>query len=134
VAGLICPVGNEGQLISIVNSEGIRMLFFIDAGSSGSASLVISLTVFALMLIDIRLPSKYILPLFLFGIIGTSVQNILRLVLLLAANCHLGMEATWQVHDYAGYVLFPIWFSIFIYVYLKQEPEDPPGWLAGELA
>jgi hypothetical protein len=25
----------------------------------------------------------------------------------------------WQVHDYAGYVLFPAWFAIFIYVYLK---------------
>jgi exosortase/archaeosortase family protein len=119
VAGLIYPVGYEGQLISIIDSGGIRNLFFIDAGCSGSASLAIFLTVFALMLIDIRPPSRYILPLFLFGIIGTSVQNILRLVLLLAANYHLGMEATWQVHDYAGYVLFPIWFSIFIYVYLK---------------
>jgi|GEM_PF-6062072 len=48
--------------------------------------IAIFLKVFALMLIDIRPPSKCILPLFLFGTIGTSVQNILRLFLLLAAN------------------------------------------------
>jgi exosortase/archaeosortase family protein len=47
------------------------------------------------------------------------VQNIFRLVLLVAANYHFGSDTMWKVHDYAGYVLFPIWFMVFIYVYLK---------------
>ncbi len=119
VAGLVYPVGYEGQLISIINSEGVKNMAYIDAGCSGSASIAIFFTIFALMMIDIKPPLKNILPLFLFGIVGTSLQNILRLVVLLSANYHFGPDAMWQMHAYAGYILFPIWFAIFVYVYLK---------------
>ncbi|MBN2109652.1 MAG: exosortase/archaeosortase family protein [Methanosarcinaceae archaeon] len=118
-ADLIYPVAQQGQLISIVNAQGIRDMIYIDAGCSGSASLAIFITIFSLMLIDIKPRNRHILPLFLFGLLGTSLQNILRLVLLLAANYHFGSEAMWQMHDYAGYILFPVWFSVFVYVYLK---------------
>ena len=120
VAGLVYPVGYEGQLISLVNSEGVKNVVYIDAGCSGSASIAIFLTIFALMIIDIKPPSKYILPLLIFGIVGTSLQNILRLFVLLSANYHFGSDAMWQMHAYAGYFLFPIWFAIFVYVYLKM--------------
>ena len=120
VAGLVYPVGYEGQLISLVNSEGVKNVVYIDAGCSGSASIAIFLTIFALMMIDIKPPSKYILPLLIFGIVGTSLQNILRLFVLLSANYHFGSDAMWQMHAYAGYFLFPIWFAIFVYVYLKM--------------
>lgn len=119
LAGLVYPMGYEGQLISLVNSEGVKNVVYIDAGCSGSASIAIFLTIFALMMIDIKPPSKYILPLFLFGIVGTSLQNILRLIVLLSANYHFGSDAMWQMHTYAGYILFPIWFAIFVYAYLK---------------
>lgn len=120
VAGLVYPVGYEGQLISVINSEGIKYVVYIDAGCSGSASIAIFFTIFALMMIDIKPPLKYILPLFVFGIVGTSLQNILRLFVLLSTNYHLGSDAMWQMHAYAGYILFPIWFAIFVYVYLKM--------------
>ena len=118
-AGLVYPLDYEGQLISLVNSEGVKSMVYIDSGCSGSASIAIFLTIFALMMIDIKPQSKYILPLFLFGMIGTSFQNILRLVVLLSANYHFGSDAMWQMHAYAGYFLFPVWFVIFVYVYLK---------------
>jgi exosortase/archaeosortase family protein len=118
-AGLVYPVGYDGQLISLINSEGVKNVVYIDSGCSGSASIAIFLTIFALMMIDIKPPSKYILPLFIFGIVGTSLQNILRLVVLLSTNYHFGSNAMWQMHAYAGYFLFPIWLAIFIYVYLK---------------
>lgn len=132
-ASLIYPVGFEGQVLSIINAEGVRSLLYIDAGCSGSASIAIFLTVFALMLIDIKPRKDRILPLFLFGIVGTSVQNIFRLVLLLASNYHFGPDAMWQMHDYAGYVLFPVWFAVFIYVYLKIGVGVPQVTLAAEL-
>jgi exosortase/archaeosortase family protein len=119
VAALFYPVGFEGQVLSVTNPEGVKDFLYIDAGCSGSASIAIFLTVFALMLLDIKPRKGRILPLFLFGIFGTSVQNILRLVLLIASNYHFGSTVMWQVHDYAGYVLFPAWFAVFIYVYLK---------------
>ena len=120
VADLVYPVDYEGQLISIINSEGVKNLVYIDAECSGSASIAIFLTIFALMMIDIKPRSKYILPLFFFGIVGTSLQNILRLVVLLSANYHFGLDAMWQMHAYAGYILLPVWLAIFFYVYLKM--------------
>lgn len=125
VAALFYPVGFEGQVLTVTNSEGVKDLLYIDAGCSGSASIAIFLTVFALMLIDMIPRKDRILPLFLFGILGTSVQNILRLVLLIASNYHFGPAVMWQVHDYAGYVLFPTWFVIFIYVYMKVGIGNP---------
>lgn len=119
IAALFYPVGFEGQVLSVTNPESVKDLLYIDVGCSGSASIAIFLTVFALMLLDMRPRKGLIFPLFLFGILGTSVQNILRLVLLIAADYHFGSAVMWQVHDYAGYVLFPTWFAIFIYVYLK---------------
>lgn len=119
VASLVYPVGFEGQWLVLTNAAGSMSRVFIDAGCSGSASLAIFLTVFALMLIDARPRKDRILPLFLFGILGTSVQNIFRLMLLVAANYHFGSDAMWKMHEYAGYILFPVWFMIFIYVYLK---------------
>jgi exosortase/archaeosortase family protein len=125
VAALFYPVGFEGQVLSVTNPEGVKDLLYIDAGCSGSASIAIFLTVFALMLLDIKPRNGLIFPLFLFGILGTSVQNILRLVLLIAADYHFGSAVMWQVHDYAGYVLFPAWFAVFIYVYLKVGVGSP---------
>lgn len=119
VAGLFFSVGYEGQVLHVLNIEGNRNYYYIDAGCSGSASLAIFLTVFALMLIDIRPPSKYLFPLFLFGLAGTSFQNVLRLVFLLAVSYFYGSSATWTMHEYAGYIIFPVWFAIFVYVYLK---------------
>lgn len=129
---LLYPVGFEGQVLSIINAEGVRSLLYIDAGCSGSASIAIFLTVFALMMIDIKPRKDRILPLFLFGMVGTSVQNIFRLVLLLASNYHFGPDAMWQMHDYAGYILFPAWFTVFIYVYLKIGVEVPQVTLDAE--
>ncbi len=132
-AGLVYPVDFNGQVISIVNSEGLSNLIYIDAECSGSASLAIFLTIFALMMIDIKPRTNRILPLFLFGIVGTSLQNILRLVVLLATNYHFGLDSMWFMHAYAGYILFPIWFAVFIYVYLKVGTEKPQFTLVSEL-
>nr|WP_245546374.1 exosortase/archaeosortase family protein [Methanomethylovorans hollandica] len=126
-SSLVYPVGFEGQLLYLTDAAGSSSLVFIDVGCSGSASLAIFLTVFALMLIDVRPRNDRILPLFLFGILGTSVQNIFRLLLLVATNYHFGSVAMWKMHDNAGYVLFPVWFMIFIYVYLKAAGKQHTG-------
>jgi len=94
-AGLFYPVDFNGQTISTISSSGVQSMIYIDAECSGSASLAIFLTVFSLMMIDIKPRNDRILPLFLFGIIGTSLQNILRLVVLLATNYHFGSDSMW---------------------------------------
>jgi len=127
IASMVYSLSFEGQWINLTDAAGSVSSVFIDVGCSGSASLAIFLTVFALMLIDVRPGNDRILPLFLFGILGTSVQNILRLVLLVATNYHFGSVAMWKMHDNAGYVLFPVWFMIFIYVYLRVAGKQHTG-------
>lgn len=112
-------INHHNNTISYTNIQGVNTQLYIDAACSGSVSLSLFFTIFALMLIDVRPKLNLIFPLFLFGLLGTSIQNIIRLVLLVFSNYYYGESIMWKIHDYAGYVLFPIWFTIFIYVYLK---------------
>jgi exosortase/archaeosortase family protein len=115
------PITSQGQLIHIhLPANNINISVFIDAACSGSASLGVFIAIFALMMIDIMLPAKKAASLFIFGVIGTSVQNILRLIVLILAGYYYGSEALWTAHIYAGYVIFPIWYAFFAYVYLRQ--------------
>ena len=115
------PITSQGQLIHIhLPANNINLPVFIDAACSGSASLGVFIAIFALMMIDIMLPAKKAASLFIFGVVGTSVQNILRLVVLILAGYYYGSEALWTAHIYAGYVIFPVWYAFFAYVYLRQ--------------
>ena len=115
------PITSQGQLIHIHSpTNGIDIFAFIDAACSGSVSLGVFIAIFALMMIDIMLPAKKAASLFIFGVIGTSVQNILRLVVLILAGYYYGSEALWTAHIYAGYAIFPIWYAFFAYVYLRE--------------
>lgn len=125
IISLFYPISFMGQKINFINTLGINTTIFIDAACSGSASIAIFLTVFALMILDIRPKFSLIIPIFLFGIIGTSIQNILRLILLFVANYYFGENLMWILHSYAGYILFPIWFIVFIYIYLKITKKYP---------
>lgn len=101
------PITSQGQLIHIHSpTNGIDIFAFIDAACSRSVSLGVFIAIFALMIIDIMLPVKEAASLFIFGVIGTSAQNILRLLVLILAGYYYGSEALWTAHTYAGYVIF----------------------------
>jgi exosortase/archaeosortase family protein len=116
-------VSMEGQLVSFLTMSGDSMSVFIDSRCSGSASLTVFIALFILMMLDRRLPSRKATQLFLFGIAGTFLQNILRLVVVILAGHFYGSPALWKTHDYAGYIIFPAWFAIFAYIYLGQARE-----------
>jgi hypothetical protein len=52
-------------------------------------------------------------------LVAGAVIIIVSIMMPLSANYHFGSDAMWQMHAYVGYFLFPIWFAIFVYVYLK---------------
>lgn len=110
----------EGQVISYTSTAGKRISGYIGAPSSGSVSMGIFIVIFALMMLDYRLPAKKASAMFVFGVLGTTFQNLLRLVIILLAGYHFGIGAMVNAHDYAGYVIYPLWFTLFAYVYLKQ--------------
>lgn len=116
------PVQTQGQVISFISTTGEHLGSYIGAPSSGIASITIFVALFALMHLDFRHPPRKALYLFLFGLVGTSLQNILRLSLIIIAGYHFGYSAMVRVHDYAGYIIFPAWYIAFAYVYLRSFP------------
>ncbi|MCZ7360991.1 MAG: exosortase/archaeosortase family protein [Candidatus Methanoperedens sp.] len=114
------PISNQGTTIHFIDLSGLRQTYLIDAGCSGSASIAVFLSLFFLMTLDIPLPWKKAVYLLTFGLAGTILQNILRLIVLVLAGYWYGSQALWSAHAYAGYILFPVWYAFFAYVYLKQ--------------
>lgn len=111
---------SEGQLIHFLDVDGQRITIFVNAACSGVASMSIFLALFALMMLDIGVPPKSALYLAAFGIIGTSVQNVLRLVTLVVGGHYYSYKGVAITHSYAGYIMFPIWFAIFVFVYMRH--------------
>ncbi len=123
----LIPITGKGQSITFIDATGGSQSYFIDAACSGSGAISIFLSVFMLMLIDRPVPPKKALPLFFFGLAGTLFQNLLRLGVLVFAGYFYGSNALWLMHTWAGYVLFPLWFALFAYIYLKQAKSTFPG-------
>jgi exosortase/archaeosortase family protein len=113
------PVSLEGVTVTLTSLNGSNIVTMVDSRCSGSDSIAIFFAIFGLMLID-KKPKNFIaLGLLIFGVAGTYVQNFMRLLLLFTAGYYYGPDSLWLVHDYASYVLFPIWFLIFSLIYVK---------------
>ncbi|MFH1773592.1 MAG: archaeosortase/exosortase family protein [Methanobacteriota archaeon] len=112
------PINAEGQIISFLDVSGKSISAFVGAPSSGIASITIFVAIFVLMMLDVTLPARKALYMFLFGLVGTCFQNILRLIILILTGYYYGSAALWKAHDYAGYIIFPAWFAVFVFIYL----------------
>ncbi len=113
------PVSLEGVTVTLTSLNGSNIVTMVDSRCSGSDSIAIFFAIFGLMLID-KKPKNFIaLGLLILGVAGTYIQNFMRLLLLFTAGYYYGPDSLWLVHDYASYVLFPIWFLIFSLIYVK---------------
>ncbi len=121
------PVTLNGVTVTLNSLMGYNIVVNVDTRCAGSDSLAIFLAIFALMLIDRRPGNKAVLGLFIFGVVGAYLQNFVRLLALFTAGYYYGANALWAVHDYASYILFPVWFLGFAVVYLKyaRKPGNP---------
>jgi exosortase/archaeosortase family protein len=113
------PVTLNGVTVTLTSLLGDVTKYRIDTRCAGSDSLAIFLAVFGLMVIDRKPQNKLLVGLLIFGLIGTYLQNFVRLLLLFVAGHYYGADALWTVHDYASYVLFPVWFLGFSIIYIR---------------
>jgi len=113
------PVTLSGVTVTLNSLMGYNIVVNVDTRCAGSDSLAIFLAIFALMLIDRKPGNKAVLGLFIFGVVGAYLQNFVRLLALFTAGYYYGANALWAVHDYASYILFPLWFLGFAAIYLK---------------
>lgn len=114
------PVENYGQLVQVPSPNGGTIAVLVTAACAGPATMGVFVALFALMRMDTHLPSKTMVGLFLFGVLGTWFQSLLRLIILIALAYYWGESALWTAHQYSVYILFPLWYFLFAYIYLRQ--------------
>jgi exosortase/archaeosortase family protein len=131
IGSLFIPATQGDTAISMITLSGERLIMIINAACSGSASMSVFLVIFMLMSLDLPLTGGKWALLLLFGIIGTSVQNIVRLVILMLVGYYFGTQAVETGESFAGYIIFPLWYAIFAFIYLKHAKSagsvDPQG-------
>jgi len=124
VIGLMTTLGysfqNQGQWVHFTSFTGESISVAITAACAGPATMGVFLAIFALMMLDMPLPLKKATGLFLFGVVGTWFQSFIRLVMLMLVGYYLGEQALWTAHFWSIYILFPLWYLLFAYIYFRQ--------------
>jgi len=124
VTGLMTTLGyslqNQGQWVHFISFTGEPISVAITAACAGPATMGVFLAIFALMTLDMPLPLKKAIGLFLFGVVGTWFQSFIRLVMLMLVGYYLGEQALWTAHFWSIYILFPLWYLLFAYIYFRQ--------------
>jgi exosortase/archaeosortase family protein len=119
------PVTLNGVTVTLTSLSGYDIVTRVDTRCAGSDSLAIFLAIFGLMVIDRKPQNRLLIGLLIFGVIGTYLQNFVRLLMLFTAGYYYGADALWTIHDYASYVLFPVWFLGFSVIYIRYSKK--PG-------
>ena len=110
----------NGQFLSFPAAGGETMTLLLTGACAGPATMSVFVGIFILMLMDMPVTFKKAAMLFVIGVIGTWLQNILRVLIILGCGYGLGREALWAAHGWTIYVLFPIWYIVFAAIYFKQ--------------
>ena len=119
------PVINQGQMLSFTSAGGTPITVILTAACAGPATMGVFLAIFALMSLDMPLPRGKAISLFLFGVLGTWLQSVLRLAIIVSLGYYMGADALWSAHTWTIYVLFPLWYLFFAYIYFRQVKRPP---------
>lgn len=118
IVGLPLVVNN--QLLNLLTSTGDSITVMVTAACAGPTTMGVFLGLFALMHLDMPLSLKRAAAIFAFGVAGTWLQSIIRILIILGMGYNFGEEALWTAHFWTIYILFPVWYLIFALVYFKQ--------------
>ncbi len=125
LTGLGYTFQNEGQWMHFTSYSGEPISVAITAACAGPVTMGVFLAIFALMMLDVPLPPKKAVWLFLFGTAGTWLQSVIRLVIVMLVGYHWGKAALWTAHSWTIYVIFPLWYLLFVYIYFRQVRRPP---------
>ena len=114
------PLHNDGRWIHFISAGGEDISVVVTAGCAGPSSMAVFISLFALMMLDMPLSSKKAVVFFILGALGTWLQSLIRLVFLMLIGYHVGNSGLWTAHFWTIYILFPLWYLFFAYLYLRQ--------------
>ena len=110
----------NNNLITITAGSGEQISAIVDSACSGTASLSVFMVLFIFMILDMPFPPKTARFAFIIGIFGTILQNIARIVIIFTSGYLWGSDEMFYIHSFAGYVIFPVWYSIFAIAYVES--------------
>ncbi|UCH42146.1 MAG: exosortase/archaeosortase family protein [Dehalococcoidales bacterium] len=114
------PVEFEGAVIHYTSLNGDVISRIITPECAGYQTIGVFIALFSLMMLDIRLPIRKAWWVFLLSLAGTWLQNIIRVVVSVAAGYYWGSSAIETMHSNIPYVIFPLWYALFAFIYLWQ--------------
>ncbi len=114
----------NGQVFQFMAPSGKLMSVMVAGACAGPATMAVFVSIFMFMVLDLPLPWQRAVPIFLFGVAGTWLQNVIRIVIILCSGLFWGEKALWTAHFWTIYALFPIWYLLFAMVYFQyvQKP------------
>jgi exosortase/archaeosortase family protein len=113
-------ISSDVQVITIFRANGETIRAMVSGACAGPATMAVFIGLFALMMLDTPLPARKAPWIFVAGIFGTWLQSSIRLVILMLVANYLGESAMWTAHRWTIYILFPLWYLAFAYIYFRQ--------------
>jgi len=111
----------RGSCIKIPTATSGTINACIDHVCAGSTSLSVFTCLFILITIDLQPKPVWRIVVFLVaGVLGTIAQATLRLIIMGIIGANYGLEAFLTAHKYLSYIIFPIYFIAFTYIYMKS--------------
>jgi exosortase/archaeosortase family protein len=120
IRALHYPIQFQGPVISFTGNGGESISLVVSVACAGPFTMSVFVAIFALMMLDRPLPAKTAPWIFLLGIAGTWLQNLIRVLILLALGYYVSSQALWTAHYWTVYVLFPAWYLLFAYLYFRH--------------
>jgi len=114
------PITSQGQVLHFTSVTGDVIATAVTPGCAGFTTIGVFIALFTLMMLDIRLPLRKAWWIFLVGLVGTWLQNIIRIVVAVATGYYWELGALEAIHFNIVYVIFPLWYALFAFIYLKQ--------------
>jgi exosortase/archaeosortase family protein len=120
-------IATAGQVLTFPLPSGAPMQVTVPSSCAGTATMAVFVVIFTFMMLDMPLPRQQAIPVFLFGAVGTWLQSVVRIILILCSGYFFGENAFWTVHFWTIYALFPLWYLLFALVYFRfaQKPPAP---------
>ncbi|MFC1991650.1 exosortase/archaeosortase family protein [Chloroflexota bacterium] len=118
-------IQNQGSIINISTVEGVPIFTTITTACAGPTTMAVFIALFTLMMLDRPLFAKKAIGLFVFGVVGTWIQSTIRLILLMIIGYYWGEDALWTAHYWTIYILFPLWYLLFVFIYFRQFQGSP---------
>ena len=115
------PVTWQGTQFEFLSKTGSLVSGVVTPGCSSITSVTMFLGLLALMHLDMKKDIRSTAKLAAVGVLGLTLLNSVRILILLWVGYEYGSDALWGAHDWLGYALFLGFFLAVLPVYSRMK-------------